>query len=40
MIAREIEGLAIDAEKMGVALADEILDAGARPILDALYAAQ
>jgi len=40
VIAREIEGLAIDAENMGVALADEILDAGARPILEALYAEQ
>jgi len=38
VIAREIEGLAIDAEHMGIALADEILDAGARPILEALYA--
>ena len=38
VIAREIEGLAIDAEQMGIALADEILDAGARPILAALYA--
>jgi len=40
VIAREIEGLAVDGEQMGIALADEILDAGARPILEALYAAQ
>ena len=40
VIAREIEGLAIDGEAMGIALADEILDAGARPILEALYAEQ
>jgi len=40
VIAREIEGLAVDAEQMGIALADEILDAGARPILEALYAAE
>jgi len=38
VIAREIEGLAVDAKQMGIALADEILDAGARPILEALYA--
>ncbi|MDQ6956988.1 MAG: hydroxymethylbilane synthase [Mariprofundaceae bacterium] len=40
VIAREIEGLAIDGKAMGIALADEILDAGARPILEALYAEQ
>jgi len=40
VIAREIEGLAIDGEAMGIALADEILDAGARSILEALYAQQ
>jgi len=28
----------VDAKQMGIALADEILDAGARPILEALYA--
>jgi len=38
VIAREIKGLAVDGEQMGIALADEILDAGARPILEALYA--
>jgi len=38
VIAREIQGLAVDAKQMGIALADEILDAGARPILEALYA--
>ena len=38
VIAREMRGLAVDAEQIGIALADEILDAGARPILEALYA--
>ncbi|MFQ5582766.1 MAG: hydroxymethylbilane synthase, partial [Mariprofundaceae bacterium] len=40
VIAREVQGLASDAEQMGITLADEILDAGARPILEELYAAQ
>ncbi|HKI62700.1 MAG TPA: hydroxymethylbilane synthase [Mariprofundaceae bacterium] len=38
VISREISGLRSDGEAMGIALADEILDAGARPILEALYA--
>jgi len=39
LIARECAGNRSDAESMGVALADEVLDAGARQILEALYAA-
>jgi len=38
VIRREITGLRRDGAAMGIALADEILDAGARPILAALYA--
>lgn len=38
VIRREIVGLRRDGAAMGIALADEILDAGARPILEALYA--
>lgn len=38
VIRREITGLRRDGAAMGIALADEILDAGARPILEALYA--
>ncbi|MDQ6992005.1 MAG: hydroxymethylbilane synthase [Mariprofundus sp.] len=38
VIKREIKGLRRDGEAMGIALADEVLDAGARPILAALYA--
>jgi hydroxymethylbilane synthase len=40
ILQSELTGPAIDAEKMGVALADELLDAGAREILEKLYAAQ
>jgi hydroxymethylbilane synthase len=40
ILQSELTGPAIDAEKMGVALADELLDAGAREILERLYAAQ
>jgi len=38
VIKREMTGLRQDGEAMGIALADEVLDAGARPILAALYA--
>ncbi|PIW44123.1 MAG: hydroxymethylbilane synthase [Zetaproteobacteria bacterium CG12_big_fil_rev_8_21_14_0_65_54_13] len=38
VIRREIIGLRCDGAAMGIALADEVLDAGARPILEALYA--
>lgn len=40
LIARECTGERHHAEAMGFALADEILDAGGRPILEALYAEQ
>ncbi|MFQ5344957.1 MAG: hydroxymethylbilane synthase [Mariprofundus sp.] len=40
LIARECSGTSSDAERMGINLADEILDAGGRPILEALYAEQ
>ncbi len=39
VIRREISGSRNDGEALGIQLADEILDAGARPILEALYAA-
>lgn len=38
VISREISGSRSDGEALGIKLADEILDAGARPILEALYA--
>ena len=38
VIAREATGAQSDAEAIGTALANEVLDAGARPILEALYA--
>lgn len=38
VICREISGSRSDGEALGIKLADEILDAGARPILEALYA--
>lgn len=38
VIRREISGSRSDGTAMGIALADEILDAGARPILASLYA--
>jgi len=38
LIAREVTGLRSDAVALGTALADEVLDAGGRPILEALYA--
>ncbi|MDQ6997289.1 MAG: hydroxymethylbilane synthase [Mariprofundus sp.] len=38
MIARETTGNRADGVALGAALADEVLDAGARPILEALYA--
>jgi len=38
VISREITGSRSDGESLGIKLADEILDAGARPILEALYA--
>ncbi|MDX8405899.1 MAG: hydroxymethylbilane synthase [Mariprofundus sp.] len=38
VIKREMIGLRSDGAAMGTALADEVLDAGARPILAALYA--
>jgi len=38
IIRREISGNRSEAAAMGVALADEVLDAGGRPILEALYA--
>ncbi len=37
VIRREVTGARSDGEAMGIRLADEILDAGARPILEALY---
>ncbi|TLS68712.1 hydroxymethylbilane synthase [Mariprofundus erugo] len=40
VIRREISGPRGTGAAMGVALADEILDAGARPILEALYAGE
>ncbi|TLS77595.1 hydroxymethylbilane synthase [Mariprofundus erugo] len=40
VIRREISGPRDTGAAMGVALADEILDAGARPILEALYAGE
>ncbi len=39
VLQSEITGPAMDAERMGIALADELLDAGAREILERLYAA-
>lgn len=38
LIERETTGSRADGVALGVALADEVLDAGARPILEALYA--
>ena len=38
MIVRETTGNRADGIALGAALADEVLDAGARPILEALYA--
>ena len=38
VIRREITGSRSEGESLGIKLADEILDAGARPILEALYA--
>ncbi|MDX8383017.1 MAG: hydroxymethylbilane synthase [Ghiorsea sp.] len=40
MIRRQVSGLRSDAKALGIALADEILDLGAREILQALYASQ
>jgi len=40
LIVRESTGRRTDAEAIGIALADEVLDAGGRPILEALYAAE
>lgn len=40
VIVRETTGVRADAVALGTALANEILDAGARPILEALYAEQ
>ncbi len=40
LIERETSGSRADGEALGIALADEVLDAGARPILEALYASQ
>ncbi|MDT8376814.1 MAG: hydroxymethylbilane synthase [Mariprofundaceae bacterium] len=40
ILQSELTGPAIDAEAMGIALADELLAAGAREILARLYAAQ
>ncbi len=40
VLRREIQGDSRDAEAMGIALADEILDAGGRAILAELYQAQ
>ncbi|MCF7822427.1 MAG: hydroxymethylbilane synthase [Mariprofundaceae bacterium] len=40
VLRSELTGPAIDAERIGVALADELLAAGAREILEKLYAAQ
>mgnify|MGYP002507232812 CR=1 FL=1 len=37
MITGERRGPASDAEKMGIALADELLAGGAREILQAVY---
>lgn len=38
IIRRQISGSRSDGEAMGITLADEVLDAGGRPILEALYA--
>ncbi|MFQ5344800.1 MAG: hydroxymethylbilane synthase [Mariprofundus sp.] len=38
LIVRECTGTRIDAESMGTALADDVLNAGGREILEALYA--
>jgi len=38
LISRQIRGDATEAEQLGIALADEILDAGGRAILETLYA--
>jgi len=38
VISREISGSRSDGASLGIQLADQILDAGARPILEALYA--
>jgi len=38
IIRRQLSGNCSEAKVLGIALADEILDAGGRPILDALYA--
>jgi len=35
---REASGASSDAAAIGTTLANEVLDAGARPILEALYA--
>ena len=40
LIERKTSGSRTDGEALGIALADEVLDAGARPILEALYASQ
>jgi len=40
MISRETSGSRRDGEALGIALADEVLDAGGRAILEELYAAQ
>lgn len=40
LIRRSISGPRADGERLGIALADEILDAGGREILQALYASQ
>jgi len=37
LIRREIDGTRAEGEAMGIKLADEVLDAGGRPILQALY---
>ncbi len=36
-IEKIIEGRAVDAEKLGLELAEKILDAGAREILEEIY---
>jgi hydroxymethylbilane synthase len=38
IIRRQISGSRSEGESMGISLADEVLDAGGRPILEALYA--
>jgi hydroxymethylbilane synthase len=38
IIRRQISGHRSEGEVMGISLADEVLDAGGRPILEALYA--